>query len=75
MFFSCEYNHTEAECRCYSKPLAAAQNLDELEFVRSACHAAQTGQLDKLERILRNQPDAVNSDGASGTLAAASIKS
>lgn len=68
MFFNCDFNHSEAECRCYAKPGAAAQSLDELEFVRSACHAAQTGQLEKLERILRNRPAAVNSDGGTGTL-------
>lgn len=66
MFVNCELNHSEEECRCYANPGAAAQSLDELEFVRSACHAAQTGQLDKLERILRNRPEAVNSDGSTG---------
>lgn len=66
MLFNCQLNHSEAECQCYAKPGAAAQSLDELEFVRSACHAAQTGQLEKLERILCNRPDAVNSDGGSG---------
>eukprot|EP00878_Enallax_costatus_P023873 GHUV01025430.1.p1 GENE.GHUV01025430.1~~GHUV01025430.1.p1 ORF type:complete len:123 (+),score=35.09 GHUV01025430.1:117-485(+) len=66
MFFDCELNHSREECRCYASPGAAAQSLDELEFVRSACHAAQTGQLDKLERILQNRPEAVNSDGGTG---------
>lgn len=54
------------ECRCYANPAAAAQSLDELEFVRSACHAAQIGNLDKLQRILASKPDAVGCDGGTG---------
>lgn len=65
--FQLNCDHDAAECQCYSKPGAAAQSLDELEFVRSACHAAQLGQLDKLERILRNRPEAINWDGGTGT--------
>jgi hypothetical protein len=59
-------DHDAAECQCYARPGAAAQSLDELEFVRSACHAAQLGQLDKLDRILRNRPEAVSWDGGTG---------
>jgi hypothetical protein len=64
--FQLNCDHDAAECQCYARPGAAAQSLDELEFVRSACHAAQLGQLDKLERILRNRPEAINWDGGTG---------
>jgi hypothetical protein len=64
--FQIDCDHDAAECQCYARPGAAAQSLDELEFVRSACHAAQLGQLDKLERILRNRPEAINWDGGTG---------
>ncbi|KAL6754083.1 ankyrin repeat-containing domain protein [Haematococcus lacustris] len=42
---------------------AVGQSLDELEFARSACAAAQAGALDKLQRILAAHPEAVHSDG------------
>jgi hypothetical protein len=66
--FQIDCDHDAAECQCYARPGAAAQSLDELEFVRSACHAAQLGQLDKLERILRNRPEAISWDGGTGWL-------
>lgn len=64
--FQLNCDHDPAECQCYARPGSAAQSLDELGFVRSACHAAQLGQLDKLERILRSRPDAVSWDGGTG---------
>lgn len=64
--FQIDCDHDAFECQCYARPGAAAQSLDELEFVRSACHAAQLGQLDKLERILRNRPEAISWDGGTG---------
>jgi hypothetical protein len=63
MLLGCDH---VAECQCYTKPGAAAQSLDELEFVRSACHHAATGNLEKLERILKCKPDAVSCDGSTG---------
>ncbi|KAF6260118.1 ankyrin repeat-containing domain protein [Scenedesmus sp. NREL 46B-D3] len=65
--FQIDCDHDAFECQCYARPGVAAQSLDELEFVRSACHAAQLGQLDKLERILRNRPEAISWDGGTGT--------
>jgi hypothetical protein len=60
-------DHDGAECRCYASGAPpAAQSLDELEFVRSACHAAQLGALDKLQRILASKPEAVSWDGGTG---------
>lgn len=44
-----------------------SQSLDELQFTRSACHAAQLGQIDRLQRILATNPGAVHSDGGAGT--------
>ncbi len=38
------------------------QNLEEIEFEKSACHAAMTGNLASLERILERHPDQL--DGA-----------
>jgi hypothetical protein len=64
MFLDC--GHDDFECRCYASAAPASQSLHELEFVRSACHAAQVGNIDKLERILRTKPEAVNWDGGTG---------
>ncbi|GFH28017.1 ANK_REP_REGION domain-containing protein [Haematococcus lacustris] len=56
---------TQVACSCLLAPGARAvgQSLDELEFARSACAAAQAGALDKLQRILATHPEAVHSDG------------
>jgi hypothetical protein len=62
----CAQHPDGGECRCYASPASASQSLDELEFVRSACHAAQVGALDKLRTILSRTPGAVGSDGATG---------
>lgn len=59
--------HDSFECRCYATAAPATQGLDELEFVRSACHAAQVGNLEKLGRILSNKAEAVNWDGGTGS--------
>jgi len=64
MFLNCD--HDSFECRCYATAAPVSQSLDELEFVRSACHAAQIGNSEKLERILRSKPEAVNWDGGTG---------
>jgi hypothetical protein len=72
MFLNCD--HDSFECRCYSSAAPASQTLDELEFVRSACHAAQIGNIEKLERILRGKPEAVNWDGGTGGFSHASAR-
>lgn len=64
--FGGDCTHDSFECRCYAAPRAATQGLDELEFVRSACHAAQVGNLEKLGRILSSKPEAVSWDGGTG---------
>jgi ankyrin repeat protein len=42
------------------------QSLEELDFLRSACAAAQRGQLSKLEGLLSRKPDCVHWDGVTG---------
>ena len=60
--------HTGGDCQCYKRPVAVAQSLEELEYLKSACAAAQQGNLAKLSSILDKHPHAVNSDGAEGKL-------
>jgi hypothetical protein len=69
MFLNCD--HDSLECRCYASAAPVSQSLDELEFVRSACHAAQIGNIEKLGRILSSKPEAVSWDGGTGGWAAA----
>ena len=42
------------------------QRLEEVEFMRSACAAAQRGDIDKLRDMLDRRPDIVRDDGISG---------
>ena len=57
-------------CRCAGNGMYehVGQNLEEIEFEMSACHAAMTGNLAKLERILDKHPEQLNglSDTADG---------
>ncbi|KAK3240044.1 hypothetical protein CYMTET_50081 [Cymbomonas tetramitiformis] len=39
------------------------QSLEEMDFLRSACSAAQKGMSSKLEAMLKRRPDLVKSDG------------
>ncbi len=56
----------ESGCACCTAPQPAAQSLKEVEFARSACAAAQTGNVERLARLLAQRPICVHSDGASG---------
>ena len=47
-------------------PTGLEQSLGEMEFARSACSAAQAGDLEKLRRCLERNPAAVYHDGGSG---------
>lgn len=58
--------HGGDACNCLARPAPAAQSLDELQFIRSACHAAQLGRVDRLARMLQADPAAVHSDGGGG---------
>ena len=66
-------HHADGDCQCYKHPVAAVQSLEELDYLKSACAAAQQGNLAKLSSILDKHPHAVNSDGAEGKLAAPSV--
>ena len=59
--------HVDGNCQCYKQPVAVAQSLAELDYLKSACAAAQQGNLTKLTNILQKHPDAVSSDGTQGT--------
>lgn len=65
--------HADGDCQCYKHPAAAVQSLEELDYLKSACAAAQQGNLAKLSSILDKHPHAVNSDGAEGEQAAPSV--
>ena len=54
-------------CQCALHKPPAVQSLDELDFLKSACSAAQTGNLARLERLITAHPEAVHADGAGGT--------
>ena len=47
-------------------PTGLEQSLEEMEFARSACSAAQAGDLEKLRRCLERNPAAVYHDGGNG---------
>lgn len=60
--------HVDGDCQCYSRPVAVAQSLEELDYLKSACAAAQQGNLAKLSSILDKHPGAVNTDGSEGRM-------
>ena len=47
-------------------PTGLEQSLEEMEFTRSACTAAQTGELAKLQRMIERNPAAMYHDGSTG---------
>ncbi|KAL3140889.1 hypothetical protein ABBQ32_005422 [Trebouxia sp. C0010 RCD-2024] len=58
--------HVDGDCQCYKRPVAVVQSLEELDYLKSACAAAQQGNLAKLGKILDRHPHAVNTDGTEG---------
>lgn len=58
--------HDEAECQCYKQSIPVAQSLEELDYLKSACAAAQQGNEAKLHVLLEKHPEAINSDGSEG---------
>jgi Ankyrin repeat len=64
-----------AECECYKVSTGTEQTLEELDFSRSACAAAQAGDMAKLVRILDKHPDQVHGTGASTAVQPAHGKS
>jgi hypothetical protein len=47
----------DGECECYKVSTGTEQTLAELDFSRSACAAAQLGDIAKLTRMLDRRPD------------------
>lgn len=60
--------HASGGCNCAVAPAAAAtsQSLDELQFMRSACAAAQAGNVERLRAIITRDPTCVSDDGVRG---------
>ena len=67
-----EQAHGPGQCACCSQAISGQQSLDELAFLKSACAAAQKGDVSKLERILHDHPTAIADDGVGGVSAAGS---
>ncbi|KAG2454574.1 hypothetical protein HYH02_000417 [Chlamydomonas schloesseri] len=64
--FNCGTHGSGGACNCALVSTGTEQSPDELEFARSACAAAQSGDVEKLRRILSRNAGAVN-DCAGGT--------
>lgn len=52
---------------CCINPTPAAQSLDEVSFDRSACAAALTGNLSRLQTLINKNPSALHDDGYNGS--------
>lgn len=52
-------------CDCCT-PAAAAQNLDEVAFAKSAAAAAQAGNFFRVKALIARNPAAVHDDGYGG---------
>lgn len=59
--------HTD-DCQCYKQATPAAQSLEELDFLKSACAAAQQGNVQRLQAILDKHPKAIGTSNDSGEL-------
>ncbi|GAX84017.1 hypothetical protein CEUSTIGMA_g11442.t1 [Chlamydomonas eustigma] len=56
-----------AGCPCAINDMGPiAQSFGEMDFMRSACAAAQSGDMGKLSRIISKCPESIFSDGANG---------
>ncbi|GIL66183.1 hypothetical protein Vafri_19793, partial [Volvox africanus] len=62
---TCEHGPRDT-CDCALSATGTEQSLEELEYSRSACSAAQDGDVAKLRRILQRNPASVGNDVASG---------
>lgn len=56
-----------ASCQCAIHGAPASQTLDELDFLKSACSAAQTGNLERLDKLTAKNSAALFMDGAGGS--------
>ena len=57
---------TPRACECHTSGAPASQNLEELGFLKSACSAAQKGDVQRLAELLVKHPSSVSDDGVSG---------
>jgi hypothetical protein len=68
LFDAQEHDHAHDHDDHVDEPSGLEQSLEELEFLRSACAAAQAGDVGKLSRMLNNTKlNALHSDGGAGT--------
>ena len=58
--------HQHGQCSCHKKAQPASQSLEELDFLKSACSAAQKGDTARLKHLLAKHPMLINEDGAGG---------
>ena len=56
-------------CACCA-PTGAAQSLNEVSFEKSACAAAQAGDLFRVSSLVRRNPSLLHEDGYKGRLGA-----
>ena len=55
-------------CECYKVTTGTEQTLDELDFARSACAAAQAGDMPRLIKVLDRDARQVHGSGAFGNI-------
>ena len=56
-------NSHPVDCKCCSRPTPAAQTLDEMSYLRSACHASKIGDVDRLASLIARDRSVLHSDG------------
>lgn len=61
-----QHDHDHSQCQCHRRALPAVQTLDELAFLKSACSAAQKGNVNKLRGLLQRHPHFIDDDGVGG---------
>lgn len=54
-------------CNCVKVTTGTEQGFEELDFARSACAAAQSGNVEKLRSILERRPEQLHQDGKGGS--------
>ncbi len=60
------HGHDHRHCQCHQQVLPAVQSLDELDFLKSACSAAQKGDVHRLNDLLKRHAESVDDDGVGG---------
>ena len=58
--------HQHSQCSCHRKAQPASQSLEEVDFLKSACSAAQKGDTARLKHLVAKRPSLVDEDGAGG---------